>query len=131
MTTTANPVTNHVEIPAAPAFDVYRIREDFPILKQLVYGKPLVYLDNAATSQKPQAVIDAITHFYTTDCSNVHRGVHRSVQVAGNAVTQETASQRPPEAFRGDRQQIGRLFMRLAGVIGVIGVIGVLGSGGA
>ena len=76
MTTTANPVTNHVEIPAAPAFDVYRIREDFPILKQLVYGKPLVYLDNAATSQKPQAVIDAITHFYTTDCSNVHRGVH-------------------------------------------------------
>lgn len=52
------------------------IREDFPILKQLVYGKPLVYLDNAATSQKPRAVIDAITHYYGADNSNIHRGVH-------------------------------------------------------
>ncbi|MBZ5561227.1 MAG: cysteine desulfurase [Acidobacteriia bacterium] len=61
---------------AAPAFDVRRIREDFPILKQKVHGKPLVYLDNAATSQKPQAVLDAMLRFYTQDCSNVHRGVH-------------------------------------------------------
>ncbi len=60
----------------ACAFDVNRIREDFPILRQKVNGKPLVYLDNAATSQKPKAVIDAIARFYSTDCSNVHRGVH-------------------------------------------------------
>jgi cysteine desulfurase/selenocysteine lyase len=58
------------------AFDVEKIRCDFPILKQKVYGKPLVYLDNAATSQKPQSVIDALVHFYTNDCSNIHRGVH-------------------------------------------------------
>ncbi len=58
------------------AFDVRRIRDDFPILQQKVNGKPLVYLDNAATSQKPQAVIDAVRRFYTEDCSNVHRGVH-------------------------------------------------------
>jgi cysteine desulfurase/selenocysteine lyase len=58
------------------AFDVRRIRDDFPLLQQQVHGKPLVYLDNAATTQKPQAVIDALTRFYTTDNSNVHRGVH-------------------------------------------------------
>jgi cysteine desulfurase / selenocysteine lyase len=57
-------------------FDVHRLREDFPILKQPIRGKPLVYLDNAATSQKPQAVIDALTHYYTADNANVHRGVY-------------------------------------------------------
>src|SRR5919206_2406724 len=57
-------------------FDVARIRRDFPILHQRVHGKPLVYLDNAATTQKPQAVIDALVHYYTTDNANVHRGVH-------------------------------------------------------
>jgi cysteine desulfurase/selenocysteine lyase len=62
--------------PSAPAFDVKRIREDFPILKQKVHGKPLVYLDNAATTQKPERVIQALQRFYTEDCSNVHRGVH-------------------------------------------------------
>ena len=56
--------------------DVIRIREDFPILKQLVHGKPLVYLDNAASAQKPQAVIDALSHFYSTNYANVHRGIH-------------------------------------------------------
>src|SRR5881397_3094350 len=58
------------------ALDVQSIRSDFPILGQTVYGKPLVYLDNAATSQKPQPVIDALLRFYTLDCSNIHRGVH-------------------------------------------------------
>jgi cysteine desulfurase/selenocysteine lyase len=57
-------------------FDVERVREDFPILKQEAYGKPLVYLDNAATSQKPQAVIDAVVRYYTSENANVHRGVH-------------------------------------------------------
>jgi len=57
-------------------FDVEKIRQDFPILRQTVRGKPLVYLDNAATSQKPQSVIDAIDAYYSTLNSNVHRGVH-------------------------------------------------------
>ena len=56
--------------------DVARIREDFPILKQEVRGKPLVYLDNAATSQKPQVVLDTLVRYYTTENSNVHRGIH-------------------------------------------------------
>ena len=60
----------------AAALDVERIRADFPALHQEVHGKPLVYLDNAATTQKPRAVIDAVAHFYERDCSNVHRGVH-------------------------------------------------------
>jgi len=63
-------------------FDVARIREDFPLLKQTVKGKPLVYLDNAATSQKPQAVIDALVRYYTTENANVHRGVHTLSQLA-------------------------------------------------
>ena len=58
------------------SFDVQKIREDFPILKETVHGKPLVYLDNAATSQKPSAVIDATTRYYSADNSNIHRGVH-------------------------------------------------------
>lgn len=57
-------------------FDAARIRADFPILDQQVHGHPLVYLDNAATSQKPQAVIDATRHYYAAENSNVHRGVH-------------------------------------------------------
>lgn len=61
--------------PAAP-LDIARVREDFPILRQRVRGKPLVYLDNAATSQKPQVVIDALTRFYTAENANIHRGVH-------------------------------------------------------
>ena len=56
--------------------DVERIRDDFPILSRKVHGKPLVYLDNAATSQKPRAVIQALTEYYETYNSNVHRGVH-------------------------------------------------------
>ncbi len=65
--------------PTSPdvALDVQRIRADFPILRQQVHGKPLAYLDNAATSQKPQPVLDALLRFYTEDCSNIHRGVHQ------------------------------------------------------
>jgi len=57
-------------------FDVARLREQFPILKETVYGKPLTYLDSAATSQKPQSVIDAISQFFLKENANVHRGVH-------------------------------------------------------
>ena len=53
-----------------------RVRADFPILQQKVHGKPLVYLDNAATSQKPRAVIDAIVRYYEGTNANIHRGVH-------------------------------------------------------
>jgi len=58
------------------AYDVEAIRRDFPILSRTVYGKPLVYLDNGASAQKPQAVIDAITHAYSNEYANVHRGLH-------------------------------------------------------
>jgi cysteine desulfurase/selenocysteine lyase len=60
----------------AAALDVERVRADFPALYQESHGHPLVYLDNAATTQKPRAVIDAVRTFYERDCSNVHRGVH-------------------------------------------------------
>ena len=62
--------------------DIEKIRQDFPILTREVYGKPLVYLDNAATSQKPRCVIDTITDGYTRINANVHRGVHRLSQEA-------------------------------------------------
>jgi cysteine desulfurase/selenocysteine lyase len=57
-------------------FDVARIREDFPVLRQKIHGKPLVYFDNGATSQKPQVVIDALARYYSAENSNIHRGVH-------------------------------------------------------
>jgi cysteine desulfurase/selenocysteine lyase len=59
-----------------PAFDVARVRADFPILKERIRGKPLVYFDNAATTQKPRQVLEAEQQFYVSLCSNVHRGVH-------------------------------------------------------
>ena len=80
---------------AAAVFDVYRVRDDFPLLKQWVNGNPLVYLDNGATSQKPQSVIDAIVRYYTTTNSNVHRGVH-------------TLSQQATEDYEGARAKIRR-----------------------
>jgi cysteine desulfurase/selenocysteine lyase len=61
-------------------FDVDKVREDFPVLKQRIHGKPLVYLDSAATAQKPFAVIEAIRKFYEVDCANIHRGVHELSQ---------------------------------------------------
>ena len=61
---------------AASAYDVEKIRADFPILRQKIRGKPLVYLDNAATTQKPQVVINTITRYYERDNANIHRGVH-------------------------------------------------------
>jgi len=64
-----------VRLPTA-RFEVERVRADFPALHQSVHGRPLVYLDSAATSQKPQAVIDAVLKFYRADNANVHRGVH-------------------------------------------------------
>jgi cysteine desulfurase/selenocysteine lyase len=80
---------------AHPAFDVGRIRADFPLLRQQIHGKPLVYLDNAATSQKPQAVIDTLTRYYAEENSNVHRGVH-------------LLSERATEAYEAGRATVQR-----------------------
>src|SRR5882724_1388691 len=60
----------------ASDYDVAKIRKEFPILNEKVHGKRLVYLDNAATTQKPRSVIDAVSHYYEHDNSNIHRGVH-------------------------------------------------------
>jgi cysteine desulfurase/selenocysteine lyase len=68
-----------------PRLDVEKIRQDFPILREQVNGKPLVYLDNAATAQKPQMVIDAIQQYYQSYNSNIHRGVHQLSQQATEA----------------------------------------------
>lgn len=76
-------------------FDVAAIRADFPILHQEVNGKPLVYLDNAASSQHPQIVIDSMSHYYERDHANVHRGVH-------------TLSQRATDAFEAARENVRR-----------------------
>ncbi len=70
---------------AAAIFDVDRVRQDFPILRREVRGRPLVYLDNAATTQKPQAVLDALIDYYTTSNANVHRGVHLLSEIATEA----------------------------------------------
>ena len=72
--------------------DVSAARKDFPALHQEVHGKPLVYLDNAATTQKPTAVIDAIDRFYRFDCSNVHRGVHELSERATKAYEEARTS---------------------------------------
>src|SRR5216117_1535006 len=85
--------------------DVQAVRQDFPILHQQVHGKPLVYLDNAATTQKPQAVIDRIAHFYTHDNANVHRGVHILCERATDAYEQSRETVR--RFLRAtDRQEI-------------------------
>ena len=80
------------------AFDVARVREDFPILRQEVYGKPLVYLDNAASAQKPRQVIGAMSHALETCYANVHRGAHYMSQHATDAYEQARAK---VQAFLG------------------------------
>ncbi|HEY3808990.1 MAG TPA: aminotransferase class V-fold PLP-dependent enzyme, partial [Steroidobacteraceae bacterium] len=67
---------------AAPAFDVARVRAEFPILARQINGRPLVYLDSAASSQRPLAVLRAVEHYETTLHANVHRGVHSLSQWA-------------------------------------------------
>jgi cysteine desulfurase/selenocysteine lyase len=82
------------------AYDLNRIRQDFPILAMPIYGKPLVYLDNAASAQKPKAVLDRIQHAYTAEYANVHRGLH----YLANAAT---------EAYEGARETV-RAFLNAA-----------------
>ena len=72
-----NPLQTSPSRPERPAtFDVMQIRQDFPILQRRVHDKPLVYLDNAATSQKPRAVIERLRQYYSEENANIHRGVH-------------------------------------------------------
>jgi cysteine desulfurase / selenocysteine lyase len=71
---------------AHPAFDVHAVRRDFPILQERVNGKPLVWLDNAATTQKPQAVIDRLSYFYQHENSNIHRAAHELAARATEAI---------------------------------------------
>lgn len=78
------------------AFDVAAVREQFPILHQQVHDKPLVYLDNGATTQKPQSVIDAVAHYYEMDNSNVHRGAHA---LADRATVAFEASRKTVQEF--------------------------------
>ena len=74
-------MSSHIE---TPTLDVAALRADFPILKQRIHGKPLVYLDNAATTQKPQEVLDRLTRYYVEENANVHRGVHLLSERATN-----------------------------------------------
>ena len=82
----------------AAAVDGAAIRRDFPLLRQRVYGKPLVYLDNAATTQKPQVVLDRVTQYYAEENANVHRGVHWLSERATNAFEEARATVRMPLA---------------------------------
>jgi len=85
MTVLANVSVPHSSDQDTRSYNVERIRADFPILHQNVHGHPLVYLDNAATTQKPRQVIDAISHYYERDNANIHRGVHTLSQRATDA----------------------------------------------
>ena len=78
-------MTESITIGESRRLDIQKIRKEFPILEQTVYGHPLVYLDNAATTQKPIAVLKAMDEYYTTINSNVHRGVHHLSQLATDA----------------------------------------------
>lgn len=101
MTTAPNTYTEFRPLATAHhGYDVQRVRRDFPILSQKVHGKPLVYLDNAATTQKPRQVLDAIVSYYSEDNANVHRGVHQ-------------LSERATEAYEGARA-IGQRFLNAA-----------------
>ena len=86
--------------PPSPPFDVEAVRADFPALHQEVKGRPLAYLDNGATSQKPRAVIEALRGYYERDNANVHRGVH-------------TLSERATAAYEGTREKV-RAFLNAA-----------------
>src|SRR3954467_10679202 len=90
-------------------FDVDRIREDFPVLKQTIHGKPLVYLDSAATAQKPFAVIDAIRRFHEVDCANIHRGVHELSQ-RSTAAYEETRTK--TKKFLNSKSKSELIFVR-------------------
>src|ERR1700712_3174312 len=87
------------------SLDVYAIREQFPVLGRMVKGKPLVYLDNAATSQKPQVVLDALMHYYTQQNANIHRGIHTLAEEA-TAAFEDTRNAVQSFINAGSREEI-------------------------
>ena len=95
----------------AAIFNVAAVRADFPALAQTVHGRPLVYLDNAATTQKPRQVLDAIRHYYERDNANVHRGVH---QLSERATAAYEAAREKVRAFVGARSVGEIIFTRNA-----------------
>jgi cysteine desulfurase/selenocysteine lyase len=112
MTTAANSLSVEPRPPfTTQGYDVEAVRRDFPILQQQVYGHPLVYLDNAATSQKPRAVIDAISHYYESGNANIHRGVH---YLSEHATEEHEAARRTVQTFlnAADKREI--IFVRSA-----------------
>jgi len=113
MTTAANSVPWELQPPMAgeTTFPIEKIRRDFPILHQQVHGHPLVYLDNAATSQKPRAVIDAISRYYERGNANIHRGVHF---LSEHATEEHEAARRTVQSFlnAADKREI--IFVRSA-----------------
>ncbi len=94
---------------AGPALDVAKLRADFPILAERMRGKPLVYLDNAATSQKPRAVLDAIARYYATENANVHRGVY---QLSEHATALYEGAREKARAFLNAREAREIIFVR-------------------
>lgn len=90
-------------------FDINKVRSDFPILGSRVHGKPLVYLDNAATTQKPQGVIDVISRYYTYENANIHRGVHQLSQTATDAYE---AARQKVQCFLNAADQCEIIFVR-------------------
>ncbi len=96
----------HVDGTAAAGFDVERIRADFPILSRTVHGQPLVYLDNAATTQKPRLVLDAIARYYSETNANVHRGVHHLSEIATIAYDESRSKVRAFFNASSDREII-------------------------
>ena len=97
------------EVTPLNAIDVERIRKDFPVLQQSVHGKPLVYLDNAATSQKPVSVIEAERQFYLHDNSNIHRGVH---ELSERATRAYESARVKAQKFIGARESREIVFVR-------------------
>jgi cysteine desulfurase / selenocysteine lyase len=93
----------------ASGFDVEKLRADFPILREVVNGRPLVYLDNAATSQKPESVIRALVHYYRHDNANIHRGVHLLSQ---RATEEYEAARGKAKGFLGARETREIVFVR-------------------
>ena len=94
---------------ASPGLDLRRIREEFPILRQKVHGKPLVYLDNAATTQKPLVVLEALRHYYSESNANIHRAVH---QLSERATRDYEAARGTVQQFLGARQAEEIVFVR-------------------
>ena len=105
----SRPLGGNASRAIASGFDVEKIRAHFPILRETVNGRPLVYLDNAATSQKPESVIDVLVHYYRHDNANIHRGVHLLSQ---RATEEYEAARGKVQGFLGAREAREIVFVR-------------------